>query len=190
MKARNITWTGAILAAGLLLPSSRAAADEYAVQVVIQGVSALAPFDRDSQADFFAEMNIGGVPYRSDAVFDRDRVAPGWQHFATFSYEQLLLAETVDIDIGLRETNDRFGETGRLVDIAGRRGVFDLSYELQFDPRGGAVILLDAHTGRAVRQLVPVPGGASWTTGRMISSGPHARIAFEVNVVRLPRYRF
>jgi hypothetical protein len=193
MKRSNITLVAALGILGFTLPSGRAAAEDFAVQVVINGVVALAPLDNGSEADFFAEMEIGGVGYRSDISLDRDRVAPGWSHYAAFSREDLLANRLVGISIGLRETDDRFGESSREVAISPYGGVFDLHYTLRLDPRGGAILLFDSVTGRPVRQLQPLPGGNRWTTGRMLSAGRYgnnARIGFEVNVVRLPRYRF
>jgi hypothetical protein len=185
--------TSALSFLGLALPGGRAVAEDFAVQVVIDGVVALAPFDNGSQADFFAEMDIGGVGYRSDIVLDRDRFVPGWSHYAVFSRDDLLANGLVDISVGLRETDDRFGESSRDVAISPYGGVFDLFYTLRVDPRGGAILLFDRVTGRPVRQLQPMPGGNTWTTGRMFSAGRYgnnARIGFVVNVVRLPRYRF
>ncbi len=185
--------SAAVLAVTIAALSRQAAAEDYAVQAAVDGVVALTPIDTDSQADFFAEMDVGGSPYRSDIVFDRDHVAPAWSHYAVYSRNDLLVGGTVGIAIGLRDTDDRFGEISREVDINARGGVSDLHYALRLDPRGGAVILYDADTGRPVRQLQPLPGGNRWTTGRMLSAGREgnrARVAVEINVVRLPRHRY
>ncbi len=193
MKRTSLLSVGFLALITCVLPSRHAVAQDYAIQAVIDGVAALTPIDNGSPADFFAVMDVGGVPYRSDIVFDRDRIAPAWSHYAVYSRNDLLAGGPVGIAIGLRDTDDRFGESSREVDINALGGVADLHYALRLDPRGGAVILYDADTGRPVRQLQPLPGGNRWTTGRMLSAGREgirARVAIEINVVRLPRYRY
>jgi hypothetical protein len=193
MRPTSIACVVALAVVGWMLPGRQAAAEDYAVQVVLHGAVALTPADQGSPPDYFAEMSIAGSPYRSNVIFDRDRIAPEWAHFAVFSRNELLGGPPVGIAVGLRDTDDAWGVASKPVDIYGRGGIFDLNYVLRFDPRGGAVILYDAVTGRPVRQLQPLPGGSTWTTGRMITGGriaPSARVALEVNVVRLPRYRY
>jgi hypothetical protein len=194
MKSTHILFAGLVAVAALVLPAGRAAAEDYAVQVEMYGVIALTPIDADSPGDFLSEISIGGVAFRSDPILDRDRVAPGWSHYAVFSREDLLGGGPVGIDIGLRDTDDRLGVSSKPIDIAGRGNQLDLHYALRFDPRGGAVRLFDSVTGRPVRQLQPLPGGNRWTTGRMTTGGagpgPSARVGIQIDVVRLPRYRW
>src|SRR5687768_7955030 len=105
------------------LSSPHAAAEDYAVQAVIDGVVAMTPVDNGSPADFFAVMDVDGLAYRSDIVFDRDQVAPAWSHHAVYSRNDLLAGGPVAIAIGLRDTDDRLGETSREVDINALGGI-------------------------------------------------------------------
>src|SRR5437016_6001630 len=153
MRLTSLSCTGVlsfVLSTGLV--GKQAVADDYAVQVVVQNVAAMSRLDRDSAAEFFCEMNIAGSLYQSPVIFNRDRIAPAWSHFALVSREELVAGGPLAMDVGVRDAGDRFGLASNRIDISGRDGDPDLHLALQFDPRTG-LVLHDTTTGRVVRQL-------------------------------------
>jgi hypothetical protein len=193
MRLASLSCIGVFSFFGLALGSRQAAAEDYAIQVVVQNVAAMSQLDRNSAADFFTEINIAGSGYRSPVIFNRDRIVPGWSHFAVVSREELVAGGPLAIDVGVRDAGDRFGLGSNRIDVSGNYGDPDLHLALQFDPRHG-LLLYDVPSGRIVQQLRILRQGARWTSGPLASAGlalnGNAQVTLQVNVVRVPPLGF